>query len=150
MSGIILEINLASELGQITTAQEKANALPGLGLLGDRKCKSKIIIDSVYKRQITFVEIEQIRRFNEFYGVEMKPSETRRNVVTEGINLNELVGHEFQVGDVRMRGTELCEPCKYLQDLTNLPVVEGYLNRGGLCAEILSQGYINVGDTIAS
>jgi MOSC domain-containing protein YiiM len=144
--GSILEINLASDLGQVTITQEKAKALPGLGLFGDRKCKSKILKGAVYKRQITFIEIEQICRFNDFYGLEMKPSDTRRNVVTQGVDLNELVAREFKVGDVRMRGTELCEPCKYLQDLTGLPVVEGYLNRGGLCAEILSHGYINVGD----
>ena len=148
MPGCIVEINLAPDLGRSMTTQEKAEALPGRGLFGDRKCKTKIVKDTVYKRQITFIEIEQIHRFNDFYGFEMKPSETRRNVVTQGIDLNQLVAREFTVGGVQMRGTELCEPCKYLQDLTGLPVVDGYLNRGGLCAEILNHGYIYTGDKI--
>ena len=78
----------------------------------------------------------------------MTPSESRRNVVTKYIDLNQLADREFMVGDVRMHGTTLCEPCKYLEDLTSLPIVEGYLNRGGLCAEILTQGYIHIGDSI--
>ena len=149
MPGYILEINLASEVGAPTLLHERVEVLPGRGIAGDRKCKENIPDKkNIYERQITFIEIEQINRFNEYYSVEMKPSESRRNVVTKCIDLNQLIGCEFMVGDVRMRGTILCEPCKYLQELTSLPIVEGYLNRGGICAEILTPGYINVGDRI--
>jgi len=149
MTGYILEINLTSEAGAPTLAHDYAEVLPGRGIAGDRKCKENLPDKkNIYERQITFIEIEQINRFNDFYHVQMTPSESRRNVVTKCIDLNQLVDREFMVGDVRMRGTTLCEPCKYLEDLTSLPIVEGYLNRGGLCAEILTQGYIHIGDSI--
>lgn len=149
MAGQIIEINLASDQGVPTIAYEQAQVVPGQGIHGDRKLKDAAgESPGAYLRQITLIEKEQVDRFNEVYGASMTPAETRRNVVTQGISLNDLVDREFSVGSVRMRGTMLCEPCKYLQQLTGLPVVEGYLNRGGLCAEILTAGVIKLGDQI--
>ena len=149
MAGQIVEINLASDQGAPTIAYQQAQVVLGQGIDGDRKLRNaEGKSPGAYLRQITLIEKEQIDRFNEVYGASMTPAETRRNVVTQGILLNDLVDHEFSVGSVRMRGTMLCEPCQYLQKLTGLPVVEGYLNRGGLCAEILTAGVIKLGDQI--
>ncbi len=149
MAGHVIEINLASQKGEPTVSHDQAQVVAGQGLAGDRKWRDLAPNEAtVYHRQITLIEQEQVQHFNEVYGASMTPAETRRNVVTKGIALNDLVDRQFSVGTVRMRGTMLCEPCKYLQKLTGLPVVEGYLHRGGLCAEILNDGVINVGDQI--
>ena len=74
--------------------------------------------------------------------------ETRRNLVTEGVPVNHLVGREFTVGGVRMRGYDLAEPCTYLEELTRTGVRKALIHRGGLRAEILDDGPIAVGDTV--
>ncbi|HZD93607.1 MAG TPA: MOSC domain-containing protein, partial [Candidatus Sulfotelmatobacter sp.] len=72
-----------------------------------------------------------------------------RNLLTCGMALNHLVGREFQIGDVRLRGLRLCEPCGHLQKLTGKDVLKALCHRGGLRAEILSGGMIKVGEMIA-
>src|SRR2546425_745966 len=74
------------------------------------------------------------------------PGEARRNVVTRGAPLNHLVGREFLVGGVRLRGIRLCEPCSHLEGLTRRGVLAGLIHRGGLRAQILVGGGIRVGD----
>ena len=79
----------------------------------------------------------------------MREAETRRNLVTEGVALNHLVGREFRVGAVRMRGVRLAEPCVYLEQLTGHDGVRAaFVHRGGLRAEILDGGELRVGDAI--
>jgi MOSC domain-containing protein YiiM len=82
------------------------------------------------------------------YGLELAAEESRRNVLTCGVALNHLVGREFQIGEVRLRGLKLCEPCTHLQQLTNKPVIKALRHRGGLRAEILGSGMIKVGEKI--
>ena len=82
------------------------------------------------------------------YQVEIDPGEARRNIVTRGVPLNQLVGREFEVGATRLRGTRLCEPCSHLEGLTRKGVVRGLVHRGGLRADILAEGTIRVGDDI--
>jgi MOSC domain-containing protein YiiM len=81
-------------------------------------------------------------------GIAITPAETRRNIATSGVPLNHLVDREFQVGEVRLRGTRLCEPCKYLEGLSKPGVMGGLIHRGGLRARILNDGMIRVGDVI--
>ena len=82
------------------------------------------------------------------YGLRLTPGNARRNVVTTGVSLNHLVGREFTVGEARLRGMRLCEPCEHLAELTGQPVVKALIHRGGLRAEIVSGGVIRVGDPI--
>jgi len=70
----------------------------------------------------------------------------RRNLVTRGVPLNHLVGREFRIGDGKIRGIRLCEPCSHLQALT--PIIKGLIRRGGLRLQILSEGTIHVGDVV--
>ena len=83
------------------------------------------------------------------YQMQLAPGEARRNVVTRGVPLNHLVGKEFSIGDVRVRGIRLCEPCDHLQKVTGKSVIKSFLHRGGLRAQILSEGIIRVGTTIS-
>jgi MOSC domain-containing protein YiiM len=70
-------------------------------------------------------------------------------VITRGVALNHLVGREFQIGDVKVRGIRLCEPCDHLQRLTGGEIIKGLAHRGGLRAQILTQGTIRVGDQVS-
>ena len=73
----------------------------------------------------------------------------RRNIVTSGVRLNNLIGKEIQIGDVKLKGHRLCDPCKYLQDkLVQDNLVKKLLDRGGLRCEILAGGKISVNDGI--
>jgi MOSC domain-containing protein YiiM len=75
--------------------------------------------------------------------------QARRNIVTRDVPLNHLVGKEFQIGDVRVRGIRLCEPCDHLQRLTGIPVIKSLRHRGGLRAQIVTAGLIRVGDRVS-
>ena len=117
------------------------------GIVGDRNFdKSKWP-----GQNITFVEAGEIARYNGVYGQAIAEHATRRNVVTEGVRLNDLLGREFSVGGVRFRGVELCEPCTFLgellsnQDLAKKDVVKAWVGRGGLRADVLSDGILAVG-----
>jgi MOSC domain-containing protein YiiM len=100
-------------------------------------------------REVTLIEMEAIEALEHEKKIAIAPGAARRNLVTRGVPLNHLVGREFQIGEVRLRGIRLCEPCDYLEGLTTKGVLAGLLHRGGLRAEIVSGGTIRVGDTIA-
>jgi len=99
-------------------------------------------------RELTLIEAEAIEAVKHEYDFELAPGDARRNVVTRGVALNHLVGREFQIGDVKIRGIRLCEPCKHLQRLTGRDVILGLTHRGGLRAQILTEGTIHVGDPV--
>jgi len=81
-------------------------------------------------------------------GLALAAGDARRNIVTQGVALNHLVGHEFMVGEARLRGMRLCEPCEHLAQVTGQPVVKALIHRAGLRAEIVRGGLIRVGDPI--
>jgi MOSC domain-containing protein YiiM len=82
------------------------------------------------------------------HGISLEPRETRRNVVTRGVDVNALVGKRFRIGDVECEGVELCEPCRHLESLTKPGIIKGLVHRGGLNADILEGGEISVGDPV--
>ena len=75
--------------------------------------------------------------------------ESRRNIMTENVHLNELVGRKFQIGEVLVEGIRLCHPCGHLEKLTGKKVLSALKNRGGLRASILTDGTISIGDEIS-
>jgi MOSC domain-containing protein YiiM len=109
------------------------------GVVGDRYARS---------RDLTLVEAEALEGLREDTGIELTPAEVRRQVLTRGVRLNDLVGERFRVGEVECVGQELCEPCNHLQGLTYTGVLRGLVHRGGLRADIVSGGRIAVGDEI--
>lgn len=121
----------------------------GAGLEGDRYA---LKVGTFYKPQpdyeLTLIEAEAIEALRRDYNVELPAGEARRNIVTRNVPLNHLVGKEFAIGDVRIRGVRLCEPCDYLEKVTGKPVIKGLLHRGGLRAQILTPGTIRVGDAV--
>jgi MOSC domain-containing protein YiiM len=129
---------------------EKAIAVAGRGLEGDRKYRrgDKPQVESGSDREITLIEAEAIEAVVRDYEVELRPIETRRNVLTLGVALNHLVGRQFRVGSVVLRGIRLCEPCEHLESLTRAGVRAALVHRAGLRAQILQGGEIRIGDSI--
>lgn len=126
-------------------------AMAGVGLEGDRYATRRGSFSEKPKpgRQVTLIEAEAIEALERELGMVLAPGETRRNIVTREVALNHLVGREFTVGEVRLRGFELCEPCASLARMTGKPqILPGLIHRGGLRAEILEGGVIRVGDPV--
>jgi len=148
-NGTVHSIHIASAATEPTRPVEQVRALPGVGLEGDRYALEQGTFSKpLPEYELTLIEAEAIEALKRDYEVELAPGEARRNVVTQGVPLNHLVGREFSVGGVRVRGIRLCEPCDHLQKLTGCPLIKGLLHRGGLRAQILTEGTIRVGDTI--
>jgi MOSC domain-containing protein YiiM len=138
MPGSVEAINVAaleSELPQPVDAVE----VTAEGVVGDRYDKA---------RDLTLIEAEALEGLREDTGIELSAAESRRQVLTRGIRLNDLVAQHFMVGDVECVGQELCEPCNHLQGLTQQGVLRGLVHRGGLRADIVSGGRIAVGDEV--
>ena len=120
-------------------------AIKGKGLLYDRKLKE----NNDKKFQLTLIEIENINYFNKISNTSIEPLKFRRNIITEGIELNKLINKEFLIGKVKLKGHDLCRPCRYLQELLRQKnLVKELILKGGLRCEILSSGKIFVNDII--
>lgn len=143
--GKVVLINITPVAEGSLQSVDEVRAIPGRGLEGDR------YFDHHQKRvdrEITLVEAEAIEAFRTEFKVEFDLSGTRRNLVTRGVPLNHLVGKEFWIGEVKAQGIKLCEPCATLQRLSHPKVLPGLLHRGGLRAQILTEGTIRVGETV--
>lgn len=149
-NGTVESIYIASAAQGAPQPVAQAAAIPGAGLEGDRYA---LKLGTFYKSEpdyeLTLIEAEAIEALRQHYHVDFAAGEARRNIVTRDIRLNDLVGKEFVIGDVHIRGIRLCEPCDHLQNLTGKPVLKGLLHRGGLRAQILTPGTIHVGDKLA-
>jgi MOSC domain-containing protein YiiM len=119
-------------------AAEEVTVVTGGGIEGDR----------YGNRDITLFEAEAIEGLEADTGIELAPNEIRRNIMTRGVALNELLGRRIRVGAVEAVVTELCHPCSHLQELTQSGVLRGLVNRGGLNADVVRGGAIRVGDQI--
>lgn len=148
--GEIVSIHLIPEPGGKPASVREARALPGRGLEGDRYGSGKGTYSNKPgpSRELTLIEIEAIEGLKSDDGLALDPGDSRRNVVTRGVPLNHLVGREFTVGGVRAKGVRLCEPCARLASLTDPRAHPGLIHRGGLRAQILSEGVIHVGDPV--
>jgi MOSC domain-containing protein YiiM len=144
-AGTVEGIFVASEAGAPAQSLEEVAALAGRGLDGDRHVAGAGTFPSgLPGSALTLIEAEVCESF----APALDPHEHRRNVVTRGIALNDLVGHEFRIGSVRCRGMRLCEPCTVIQRYAARPVLRPLVHRGGLRADILEDGVVRVGDVL--
>jgi len=148
-NGRVESIFIAADAKAPMQGVPEARAVSGVGLEGDRYALQKGTFSKpVPDREITLIEAEAVEAIKGEYDIDLCPGEARRNIVTRGVPLNHLVGREFQVGEVKIRGIRLCEPCSHLEGLTGKPVIKGLRHRGGLRAQIVSSGLIRVGDVV--
>jgi MOSC domain-containing protein YiiM len=147
--GVVAALYIGPERKEPMLSVPEVRAIAGTGLENDRYCRERgTFSNKLPTNQITLIEAEALEAAVRDYGIEITAVESRRNVLTCGIALNHLVGREFQIGDVRLRGLKLCEPCTHLQQLTGKPMIKALQHRGGLRAEILNNGNIRVSDRI--
>jgi MOSC domain-containing protein YiiM len=128
----------------------EATLVEGRGIEGDRYFAGEGTFDSRRSgTDVTLIEdeaIEAARRGD--HGLEIEAWDARRNIVTRGIRLNDLVGQELRIGDVVVRGVRLCHPCGHLEELTRPGIQAALRGRGGLRADIVRGGVIRAGDRI--
>jgi MOSC domain-containing protein YiiM len=148
--GVVDSIYIAPARGASTEFVEQVHVVPGMGIEGDRYFIQPEAKDLHSKpgQELTLIEIEAIEAMCLEDGIQISPGQTRRNIVTRGVSLNELVDHDFNIGDVRLRGIRLCEPCNYLANRTDPRILHSMTHRGGLRAEIISDGVIHLHDVI--
>lgn len=118
---------------------DSAVALAGRGLEGDRYFFEQGVGPG---EALTLIEAEVLA------DVSLTAAQSRRQVVVRSVRLNHLVGKRFRIGDVECVGVELCEPCRHLQQMTRPGIIKDLIHRGGLRADILSDGRISVGDPV--
>lgn len=155
--GTAERIFTAPDAGVEMTGRSEVEAVAGGGLRGDRYFR-EIETGTFVKWEadeerpdgydLTLIEQEAIAAIEREEGIELDPGEHRRNIVTRDTALNHLVGKRFRVGDAVCRGDRLCEPCGYLQRITEEDVLDALAHRGGLRADILESGTIRPGDEI--
>ena len=141
----VANICISSESGKKMESMNSIKVIANKGIVNDRYFKE----NNEKNNQITLIESENVDYYNKISGTNFIPTDFRRNVITKGISLNKLVGKEILIGEVRLKIHDLCEPCRYLQELLGEKnLVKKLLNRGGLRCELLTNGNINVNDPI--
>jgi MOSC domain-containing protein YiiM len=150
--GRIEAIHLADVAAGPMRAVPRVRAIAGVGLEGDRYATGSGTYspDPRTDRHLTLIEAEEIEALAQRDGIVLEAGETRRNITTRGIRLNELVGRRFRVGNVECEATRLCEPCQGLTDLLGKPVLKPLAHRAGLRALILTDGEIALGDEVVA
>ncbi len=150
-SGVVEYLHIAAKAQAPMQAVTAARLVAGRGVLGDRYERNVGTFSSwPQDHEFTLIEVEAIETAQAEYGVILKPGETRRNVTTRGVALNDLVGKRFRIGDtVICEGTRLCHPCAHLEVVTGRGGLCRVLaNQGGLRARIVQGGVVRVGDTV--
>jgi MOSC domain-containing protein YiiM len=138
MTGTVEQIAIVAEESELPGTVDQVEVTE-TGIAGDRYAE---------QGDITLIEAEALEAFTAETGIDLSHQESRRQVLTRGIRLNDLVGRRFTVGSVEVLGRELCEPCKHLQALTRPGVLRGMVHRAGLNADIVAPGRIAVGDRV--
>ena len=129
------------EINEVKSIEVLANK----GVVGDRHFDD---FNDPYC-QLSLIESENIDYYNSKYSLNIPYINFRRNIVTKGIKLNELVGKKIKVGDVSIEGIDLCRPCRHLTEMLDQEnILKEFLRRGGLRCQILSSAKIKVGDQI--
>ena len=148
--GTVEAIHVGREAAGPLEPIREIRAIPGRGLEGDRY----FFGTGTYSRhpgggrEVTLIEAEAIEAIAREANIALPPGASRRNIVTRGVPLNHLVGERFQIGEVLLEATRLCEPCAHLEALTRKGVLRELVHRGGLRTVIVKEGTIRVGDPI--
>jgi len=145
--GIVVEIGISKNKGEKIKNATEVEVIKGKGIVFDRKFKT----NNDKNRQITLIEKENINYYNDIAKTKITALDFRRNIVTQNIKLNDLVGKEFFIGKIKVKAHDLCRPCLYLGKLLNQKnFVKILLLKGGLRCEILNTGKINLNDKIVT
>ncbi len=154
MTGEVVSIHVAPEAGAAAETVEAAQLVADQGVSGDRYFEGRGTFSAKLAGspgwEVTLIEVEEIDRYNATHGTQWSAGDFRRNIVTRGVRLNELVGTRFTVGTATLEGVRLCEPCAYLGSLLGAEIVEGMVHRAGLRARVVEGGEVRSGDPVAA
>ena len=152
MNGIVSNLFIATKAGEGVQSIDSASLIAGKGIEGDRYYSGQGTFSEKLKgnpaAELSLIEKEEIDNFNKEHNQNLTYGDFRRNIVTKGIRLNELVGKTFTIGGVTLKGIRLCEPCLHLAETVNTLVLPHLVGRGGLRAQIVSSNEIQTGDAI--
>lgn len=149
-NGQISSISIRPEPSKAVVEIDQVLSVPGKGLEGDYYFAGIAPKGVEPAREITLIEKETLQAPEIEHNIFFGPAESRLNLITENVPLNHLVGKEFRVGNVTLRGIRLCEPCALLASLTQKEILPALVHRGGLRAQILKKEIIRVGDTVSN
>ena len=122
------------------------NVLANKGVVGDRHFKE---FNDPYN-QLTLIESENIDYYNIKYSLNIPYVDFRRNIITKGIKLNDLVGRKILIGKVQLEGIDLCRPCRHLSEvLGHENIIKEFLRKGGIRCQILTTSSIKISDKIS-
>ncbi len=141
----VFKIGITKKNNKIIEEVSSVEVLANKGVVGDRHFNE---YNDPYN-QITLIELENIDYYNNKYNLNIPYIDFRRNIVTKGIKLNDLINKKISVGDVKLEVIDLCRPCKHLQEKLNQNnIIKEFLRRGGIRCHILNSSQIKVGDNI--
>jgi MOSC domain-containing protein YiiM len=143
--GVVEQVTVSAGHAELPVAMARVRAVAGHGLEGDYHYAPD---GAGSGEALTLIAAEALEGLLVDTGIELSHEQSRRNVLTRGVDLNALVGRRFSVGDVICEGVELCEPCNELQRMTQRGVLRGLVHRGGLRADVLTSGTIAPGDAV--
>lgn len=147
--GKLLFIHTAPEGRAAMVRHDRANLIAGQGIEGDRYASGRGHYSAFPDiREITLIETETLEALRRDHQTDLLPGEHRRNLTTEGVPLNHLVGRRFRVGPAVLEGGRLNTPCRYLELVTGKTVNDILIHRSGLNCRIIEGGTIQVGDKI--
>ena len=141
----VFKLGIAANNNQPITEVDSIDVLANKGIVGDRHFHE---FNDPYN-QLTLIESENIDEYNIKFGLDIPYINFRRNIVTKGIQLNDLIGKKLKVGSVELEGIELCRPCRHLTEMLDQKnILKEFMRKGGLRCQILSSSKITVGDKI--
>jgi MOSC domain-containing protein YiiM len=142
---VVYKIGITNNNNQKIKEVSSIKVLANQGIVGDRHFKE---FNDPFS-QLSLIESENIDYYNIKYGLDIPYIDFRRNIITKGIQLNDLVGKKFQIGKVELEGVDLCRPCRHLCEVLNQDnIIKEFLRRGGLRCQILSSSTIEIGHKI--
>jgi len=141
----VFKIGITDKNNKKINEVKSIEVLENKGVVGDRHFDE---FNDPYC-QLSLIESENIDLYNSKYNLNIPYVDFRRNIITKGIRLNDLIGKKFLVGNVKVEGIDLCRPCRHLTEILNQEnILKEFLRKGGLRCQILSSSIINVGDNI--
>lgn len=150
MVGTVEAIWLAEEGSEPMAAVESVDAVAGRGLRGDRYFRGTGYYSGFDDCEVTFIEAEAVETIREEEGIDLGDGRHRRNIVVSGVDVHELLEARFSVGDAVFEGTRPRPPCAHVEDVAGEDGVARSLkhDRGGICAHVVENGEIAVGDEV--
>lgn len=149
MKGMVEEIYVASEGSAAMERVDEVQTIEGCGIDGDRYCEGNGYWTGLdYVCEITLISTEDLDYIEKELGIRVRNGEHRRNIVTRGINLDDLRGKRFRIGEAVLEYDRPRPPCRHIQDLTEPGMTRALKGRGGICARVVKAGRIQTTDAI--